>query len=88
MGVSRRIEVQIDRLILRGVDAADRDALVRGLKAELERVLADPLVRRGLAQSRRIPVLRLGGLRMEAGLGGARRVGGQIARGIGKGLRP
>ena len=85
--MSRRVTVEIDRLVLRGVDAAHRDALVRGLTAELERVLADPGTRATLAHSRSTPVLHLAPLRMEPGVGGARRLGVGVARGIGKGVR-
>ena len=38
----RTIEVNIDRLVLRGIDPSDRKALVEGLQAELSRVLAEP----------------------------------------------
>lgn len=85
--MSGRVTVEIDRLVLRGVDAAHRDALVRGLTVELERVLADPAMRAALARSRSMPVLRLGALRMGPGTGGARRLGVGVARGIGKGVR-
>jgi hypothetical protein len=84
--MSGRVTVKIDRLVLRGVDAANRDALVRGLAAELERVLADPAMRAALVRSNSTPVLRLAALRMEPGIGGAHRLGVGIARGIGKGV--
>jgi hypothetical protein len=83
----KNVEMRIDRLVLRGVDAANRNALVSGLKSELERVLADPVVRAELSSSRRTPVLRLGAMHMESGVGGARRLGGSIARGIGKAMQ-
>ena len=82
--MSRNVEVRIDRLVLRGVDAANRNALVSGLKKELERVLADPAVREELSHSRRTSVLRLGAIHMEPGVGGARRLGVSIAHGMGK----
>ena len=82
--MSRNVEVRIDRLVLRGVDAGNRNALASGLKRELERVLADPAVRAALAYSRRTPILRLDAMHMQSGVRGARRLGGSIARGIGK----
>ncbi len=81
------IHVHIDRLVLRGIDPADRNALVAGLKTELARVLADPGTQRAMVKSRRTPVLRLGKMPMEQGIGGARKLGGGIARAIGKGIK-
>ena len=81
------IHVHIDRVVLRGIDPADRHALVAGLKTELARVLADPAIQGGMTQSRRTPVMRLGKMPMEQGIGGARKLGGGIARAIGKGIK-
>lgn len=78
------IEVTIDRLVLRGVDPADRTAFVRGLKSELARVLAQPDVRAACAGSRRTPVLRLRPVPLTAGPTGARHLGVRVARAIGK----
>jgi hypothetical protein len=84
----RHIEVKIDRLVLRGVDPANRQALVNGLTSELSRVLADPATGIASAVSRRIPVLRVGRMHLEAGQAGARQLGGGIARALGKGFKP
>ena len=81
------IHVHIDRLVLRGIDPSDRYALVAGLKMELARVLADPATQSTVTKSRRTPVMRLGRLPMEQGIGGARKLGGGIARAIGKGIK-
>lgn len=81
------IHVHIDRVVLRGIDAADRHALVSGLKTELARVLADPATQNAMSKSRRTPVMRLGKMPMEQGIGGARKLGGGIAQAIGKGIR-
>jgi hypothetical protein len=81
-----RVEVNIDRVVLRGFDPVDRAALVHGLKAELARMMADPAARATWSQSRRTPVLRLGKMPMEQGAAGARKLGGGIARAIGKGM--
>ena len=81
------IHVHIDRVVLRGIDPADRHALVAGLKTELAQVLADPVIQGGMTKSRRTPVMRLGKMPMEQGIGGARKLGGGIARAIGKGIK-
>jgi len=79
-----RIDVRIDRVVLRGVDPADRQALLAGLTTELTRVLAVSEVH---ATSQRTPVLRLGKMPMEAGREGARKLGTGVARGIAKGIK-
>jgi hypothetical protein len=83
-----RIRVNIDQLVLKGFDPADRNALAEGLKAELSRVLSDPAARAGWASSHRTPVLRLGQMPLDAGPSGSRKFGGGVARAIGKGLKP
>jgi hypothetical protein len=83
-----RIEVNIDRVVLRGVDPADQHSLVNGLKTELSRILADPATGIKLARSGRTPVLRVGRMSMDPGLGGARKLGSAIAGAIGKGIKP
>lgn len=81
------LSLHIERVVLRGVDAADRQAFVNGLRAELARVLGDPLLRAALTSSRRTPVLKLGKMPMEPGMAGTRKLGGGIARAIGKGIK-
>ncbi len=83
-----RIDITIDRLVLRGFDPANQHTFVKGLRAELSHILADPAVRVALARSRRVPVLRLGRVSMESGLGGARKLGNGVAQAIGKGMKP
>jgi hypothetical protein len=82
------IHVTIDQLALKGFEPADRKALVEGLRTELSRVLSDPAMRAEWARSRRTPVLRLGRMPFEPGPAGGRKLGGSVARGIGKGLKP
>jgi hypothetical protein len=86
VGVSR-IHVTIDRLVLAGMEPAARAAFVRGLKAQLAAQLADPAARTQWARPQATPVLRLGRVAMEPGLSGAQKLGGQVAHGIGKGLK-
>jgi hypothetical protein len=83
-----KIHVTIDRLALRGLDPPARHAFINGLKTELARTLADPAAREAWARSHRTPVLRLGRLGLDPGIGGARRFGAQVAKGIGRGLKP
>ena len=83
-----RITLNIDRLILKGFEPGDRNALVQGLQAELSRVLADPATRADWARSHRTPVLRLGRMPIEPGPAGGRKFGGAMAQAIGKGLKP
>ena len=81
-----RIEVTIDRIVLRGIDPGDRQALINGMRTELARVLTEPAARDALSQSRRTPVLRLGKMTVGQGTAGAGRLGSGIARAIGKGI--
>lgn len=80
------VHITIDRIVLRGIDPSDRQAIVSGMKAELARILADPSTRAAISQSRRTPVLRLGKMPLAQGSAGARKLGGGIARAIGKGI--
>lgn len=90
MGVSR-IHLTIDRLVFSGADAMDhaaREAFIRNLRTELTQRLADPATRATWARSRRTPVLRLGQLPLQPGISGAGHLGTQVARNIGRGLKP
>jgi hypothetical protein len=83
-----RIHVTIDRIVLSGMDPADRNAFIHSLKAALLQRLADPAARATWARSHQMPVLRLGRLPLAPGIGGARTLGTQVGRGIGAGLKP
>jgi hypothetical protein len=87
VGVSR-IRLNIDRLVVGGLDPAARHAFVDSLKRELENILAEPVSRAAWARTHRTPVLRLGRMSLGPGAGGAARLGTQVARGIGRGLKP
>ena len=82
-----RIHVDIDRLVLPGLEIGDRTALVEGLRAELTRVLSDPAARAQWAGSHRRPVLRFGQMPLEPGRSGGRKFGFALAHSIGKGLK-
>ena len=80
----RRIRVEIDSVVLRGFEPADRNALVEGIRSELTRVLASTS---GL-KTHRTSVMRLERMPLEPGISGARRFGAGVARAMGKGLKP
>lgn len=87
-----RIEVKIGRLVLNGLapqaaQPLDRRAIVNELRNELSRILSDPATRAAWARSRRTAVLRLGRISLQSGPSAARKLGGSIARAIGKGLK-
>jgi hypothetical protein len=52
------VHVHIERLVLRGVAATDRDAVVQALQAEVERQLSQPGVAERLATAPSRPALR------------------------------
>lgn len=78
----------IDQLVLRGLEPAERRALVEGLKGELSQVLGDATAREKWAKSHRTPVLKLGRMPIEPGPAGGRKFGGGLARAIGRRLGP
>jgi hypothetical protein len=86
--MSRVIEVNIDRVVLRGIDPSDRKAMIEGLEAELSRILADPRFGGQKIKSRRTPVLKLGRMPLEPGPTGGRKFGSGLARAIGRGVKP
>jgi hypothetical protein len=79
-----RVNVTIDRLVLRGVAPADRPHLIASLQAELTRILSNPETRAEWVRSQRLPVLRLGNLPFTPGPTGSRRLGTGIAGAIGR----
>ena len=83
-----RIRLTIDKLALRGFEAADGRVLTEALRSELARMLADPLTRAEWARSHRTPVLKLGRIPLETGSAGSRKFGQKMAHAIGKGLKP
>jgi hypothetical protein len=83
-----RVRVTIDQVALKGFEAGAGRSVVEALKAELSEMLADPEQQARWARSRHTPVLRVGRLPFQPGTSGSRRLGGAIARGIGKGLEP
>jgi hypothetical protein len=87
MGVSR-IRLNIDRLVLNGLQPLEAKALTGALQAHLRQVLLDQTNREQWARPHRTPVLKLGRMPLEAGAGGAGKLGGQLGEAIGRGLKP
>jgi len=63
-------------------------AFVVSLEKELQRILAEPRGREAWARSHRTPVLRLPRVALDPGTAGVGKLGVQVARGIGRGLKP
>jgi len=82
-----RTTVTIDRLVLRGFEPYQRQALVEALQAELSRALSAPSALTGLTGSRRIPVMPLNTMPLEAGRFGSRKLGADLASRIAKGIQ-
>jgi hypothetical protein len=78
-----RINVTIDRLVLRGFAPEQRDGIAQGLEAELRRQLGDPTQAALFAHSRSDAVLRAGTVR---GRHDAHAIGAAAARRIADGL--
>jgi hypothetical protein len=83
-----RIHLKIDRLVLNGLQPGQDKALVEALRTQLSKILADRGTRAEWARSHRTPLLKLGSVPLGTGTTGAKNLGTQIARGIGKGLKP
>ena len=83
-----RIHLTIDRLVLNGLQSGQDKALVDALRTQLSHILSDRATRPGWARSHRTPVLKLGRVPIDSGSAGARKFGTQLARGIGRGLKP
>ena len=75
-----RVQVHIDHLVLRGIDASDRSHLVSAMRDELRCILADRAALWQRAQSGRTPVLRLGNVPFTPGASGSRALGRRIAQ--------
>ena len=81
-----RITLNIDRLVLRGMDASTAQSFVAGLRQQLARSLAEPATRATLA-SQHTPLLNLGPLQMKEGVAGAQQLGAGVAQAILRGGR-
>lgn len=81
-----RVRVRIDRISVRGLDAAASSAVIDGLRAELARVLRDASTLP--AHSHRTPIMKLAPLTLQPGNAGARQLGVQAAGAISRKVRP
>lgn len=85
----QRVTVHIDRLVLRGFERPDGEAIAEGLRSELARLLANQCAgcdENGLAGNRHVGRIRVGELRLGADSGAAD-IGAKLATGVAGGLR-
>jgi hypothetical protein len=82
----KRVNLHIDRLVLRGFRHEDRYGIAEGIQQELARMLADPEAAQQLAAYGDMSRLRIGSVQIGRGAK-PQSVGTQVARGIGKGMR-
>jgi hypothetical protein len=83
-----RIRLNIDKLVLNGFGPGEAKALTQALQTHLHQVLANEASRDQWARPHRTPVLRLGRFPLAKGAAGADSFGRQLARTMGKGLKP
>jgi hypothetical protein len=83
-----RIRLDIDRLVLRGFEPLEAKAFSEALQSHLSEILSEQATRTHWAGLQRTPVLKLGRMSRDSGIAGARKFGKQVARAVGKGLRP
>jgi hypothetical protein len=81
-----RINLTIDRIVLRGVDPGDQTGLLEGLQKELSRVLRD-VVRHWTVRAAPL-LLKLGTMPVTPGTSGGQVLGARVGGAIGKGLKP
>ena len=81
-----RVRVTIDRLVLRGFRAEQRDAVAAALQAELQRQFAESLTLQALGASRSIASVSAKPINVPAAAG-PRTIGAQAARRLVRSLR-
>ncbi len=82
----RRVIVNIDRLVLKGVRFEDRHAIAQGLQEQLTRLLSEPGMAERLVNIGDLPRLRIASVSIPAERG-VRQTGMAVADGIGRGLK-
>lgn len=82
-----RIRLNIERLVLNGFEPCEGKALANALESQLQRVLADPATRGEWAHPHRTPMMKLGRMPLQPGTSGARQLGTQMAKAVGRGLK-
>lgn len=83
-----RIRVTIDHVVLRGIQPAERQAILDGLREELQTVLSDPVARAAWSRSHHAPVLRLGQMTLVPGPTGGRTFARGLIRALGRRIGP
>ncbi len=81
----RRVIVNIDSLVLKGVRYEDRHAVAQGLQEQLTELFSEPHIVQRLSQTGSIPHLRVGPVAIPAEVK-PQQAGQAAADGIGKGL--
>ena len=81
------MKIQIDRLVLRGLDGLNPRVFAETLQAELARAMQTSQAQAAMQQSSSTtPALKLGRLPMQPGAGGARTLATGVARSIASGI--
>jgi hypothetical protein len=80
------MKIQIDRLVLRGLDGLNPRVFAETLQAELARAMQKSQAQAAMQQSSTTPALKLGRLPMQPGVAGARTLAAGVARSIAGGI--
>ena len=80
------MKIQIDRLVLRGLDGLNPRVFAETLQAELARAMQTSQAQAAMQQSSTTPSLKLGRLPMQPGVAGARTLATGVARSIAGGI--
>jgi hypothetical protein len=80
------MKIQIDRLVLRGLDGLNPRVFAETLQAELARAMQTSQAQAAMQSSSTTPALKLGRLPMQPGAGGARTLATGVARSIASGI--
>ena len=81
------VRVTIEKLALKGFAPDQREALAEALQSELARTLSDPAARAAWTRPQHVPVMRLPGMALGPGPSGSRKLGGEVGRAVGRGLK-
>jgi hypothetical protein len=82
-----RIQVNIERLVLKGFAAGEARALTERLQSQLQELLRDGTTRGQWVRSHRTPVVKLGRMPVRAGVAGAGNFGARLAGAISRKLK-
>jgi hypothetical protein len=81
----KRVIVNIDSLVLRGLWYEDRHAIARGLQEQLTQLFSEPNMAQRLSETGSIPRLQVGPVTLATEVK-PQQIGRVVADGIGKGL--